>query len=386
MVGFRSFDFYRNIPKDLTETTSHGALLSICASIFMITLFLLELWNFVSPSVTTDVILEPNTESLMRINFNITVLDTPCEFAAIDIVDVLGTRNENVTKNINKWQVDEFGNRKNYEGRNREQRELEHDSHHDLEVLNANGIHAATLDEAGLEKQLRTHKYVLVNFFAPWCVWCQRLEPVWEAFAERMEADRTPVSVVKVDCVASRDLCVTQRVQAFPLLRLFRDRVAVTDYRSDRTVDAFKQFILEFIAQDEQLAKLSEQARQLQLEEKKEENIMHPGCMLSGFLLVNRVPGNFHIESRSKHHNLNPVMANLSHIVNHLSFGPVLTTNSINLLENIPKSYFDIKKTHIIDEHRYRVELVHQAFHHYIKVTNYYILYLFFILIVIINC
>ena len=33
------------------------------------------------------------------------------------------------------------------------------------------------------------------------------------------------------------------------------------------------------------------------------------------------MPGNFHIESRSKFHNLNPEMSNLSHTVNHLSFG-----------------------------------------------------------------
>ena len=44
----------------------------------------------------------------------------------------------------------------------------------------------------------------------------------------------------------------------------------------------------------------------------------------SGYLLVNRVPGNFHLEARSKHHNLNAAMTNLSHIVNHLSFGQPL--------------------------------------------------------------
>lgn len=381
MVGFRNLDFYRNIPRDLTETTSHGALLSICATIFMCTLFVLELWNFMQVGVTTDVILEPNNEGLMRINFNITVLDTPCDFATIDIVDVLGTRNDNVTKNINKWQVDENGMRKGYEGRNKEQKDLEHDSHHDLEALNANGIHAITVDESNFDKHLNTHKYVFVNFYAPWCVWCQRLEPVWEAFAERVEADHISISIIKVDCVASRDLCVSQRVQAFPLLRLFKQKEAITDYRSDRTVDAFRDFILDYLAHDEQLAKLSEEARQLQLEEKKEENIQHPGCMLSGFLLVNRVPGNFHIESRSKHHNLNPAMANLSHIVNHLSFGPVLTPDSINLLGNIPNSYFDIQKTHIIDGYGYKVEQVHQAFHHYIKVFSFIIFYNYFLLL-----
>jgi hypothetical protein len=38
--------------------------------------------------------------------------------------------------------------------------------------------------------------------------------------------------------------------------------------------------------------------------------------------LVNRVPGNFHIEMRSKYHSVHPPVANLSHVVNSLTFGP----------------------------------------------------------------
>ena len=41
-------------------------------------------------------------EQQLRINFNITMLDLPCEFAAIDMLDVLGTNRFNVTKNIEK--------------------------------------------------------------------------------------------------------------------------------------------------------------------------------------------------------------------------------------------------------------------------------------------
>ncbi len=242
----------------------------------------------------------------------------------------MGTRNENVTKNINKWQVDENGIRKNYEGRNREQRDLEHDTHHNLEVLNANGIHAVNIDNKQFEPWLQAHKYTFVNFYAPWCVWCQRLEPVWEAFAERAEADKLPVSIVKVDCVENRDLCVSMKIQAFPMLRMFKAGEAMSDYRSDRTVDAFSEFVKLQLAQDEQLNKLNEAQRTLRQKEQEAQKADHPGCMLSGFLLVNRVPGNFHIEARSKHHNLNPAMSNLSHVVNHLSFGPLLTKNAVS--------------------------------------------------------
>lgn len=45
-----------------------------------------------------------------------------------------------------------------------------------------------------------------------------------------------------------------------------------------------------------------------------------------------RVPGNFHIEARSIHHNLNPVVSNMSHVVNQLTFGPILTKSALKYI------------------------------------------------------
>ena len=35
--------------------------------------------------------MDANTDTLLRINFNVTMLDLPCEYAAVDVVDVIGT-------------------------------------------------------------------------------------------------------------------------------------------------------------------------------------------------------------------------------------------------------------------------------------------------------
>lgn len=372
MQRLRQFDLYRNIPKDLTETSSHGAILSLCATIFMLALFVAELWAFISPALVTNMVIDPSSDALLRINFNITVVDMPCEYATIDVVDVLGTRNDNVTININKWQVDENGIRRSYEGRNNEQRELEHDTHHDLEALLSNGVHAFAIEDTNaFNDWLDNHDYTFVDFYAPWCIWCQRLEPVWEAFAERQEETRSAVTVVKVDCVTNRDLCMEQHIQAFPTLRMFKRReVQAPDYRSDRTVEALVEFANSRLALDEQFAQLTAQAKEAHLVEKEATRTDHPGCMLAGFLLVNRVPGNFHIEARSKHHNLNPAMANLSHVVNHLSFGPTLSPRAISIVNSIPSEYFSIAKTQPINDRFFINGQIHQAMHHFIKVLR----------------
>lgn len=323
-AGIKNMDFYRKIPRDLTESSMHGSILSVAATIFMITLFILEFWSFVSPEYVSNVVVDPNMDSLLRINFNITVLDVPCEFATIDIVDVLGTREDNVTKNINKWEIDSAGIRRDYHGRNRLQAEILHEDHHNLEELHRNGVHATALNEAEFDEFLQSQPYTFVDFYAPWCIWCQRLEPVWEAFAEEVEKEELQVKVVKVDCTVNSKLCAANQIRAFPSLKLFKGKEhQLPDYSSDRSVAAFLEFTKKRLSMDEQVKQMT--AAQLEAhEETKKNHVVHPGCLMSGFLLVNRVPGNFHIEARSDYHNLNPFNSNLSHVVNWLSFGPML--------------------------------------------------------------
>ena len=345
--------------------------MSVCASIFMLVLFFAELWAFLSATTTSSVVLDPNQERFVRINFNITVFDIPCEFAMLDVVDILGTRNDNVTKNINKWNVDSKGARMGYDGRNREQKEIEHDTHHDNEALHANGVHALELEESRFPNWIQEHEFTFVNFYAPWCIWCQRLEPVWEAFAE--EAQNIPeiqdISIVKVDCVASRNLCMEQRVQAFPTLRMFKGKdVQPPDYRNDRTVEALVDYLKTKMSIENHIATLPDHAQKAHRDMHAVEE--HPGCLMAGFLLVNRVPGNFHIEARSSYHNLNPVMANLSHRVNALSFGPIMSQKAKNMLTSIPKEYFSLESVSPIDNRVYVNSNLHTAYHHYLKVVS----------------
>ena len=117
-------DFFRKIPADLTETTITGAALSVAACIFMGVLFIVEFYAFLSTTVETGVMLDTNSDTLLRINFNVTMLDLQCDYAAVDVVDVLGTNSMNVTKNVEKWQLDEHGKRMIFQGRNREQKAI----------------------------------------------------------------------------------------------------------------------------------------------------------------------------------------------------------------------------------------------------------------------
>jgi hypothetical protein len=61
---------------------------------FMLILFVVELAAFMSTTIDTSVILDTNADTQLRINFNITLMDLSCEFATIDVYDVLGTNTQ----------------------------------------------------------------------------------------------------------------------------------------------------------------------------------------------------------------------------------------------------------------------------------------------------
>lgn len=94
----------------------------------------------------------------------------------------------------------------------------------------------------------------------------------------------------------------------------------------------------------------------------------HPGCQLSGHLLLDRVPGNFHILARSKHHDLAPHQTNVSHQVNSLSIGSPYTARLVSEMKGIPAEV--TSKMTPMNGNVYTTQNLHESYHHYLKVVS----------------
>ncbi|KAL3823291.1 hypothetical protein ACHAXA_003439 [Cyclostephanos tholiformis] len=380
-----SMDFYRRVPKDLTEATSLGAFMSICAVVVMVVLFLSETIAFARTAMETSIALDENDQPQIRLNFNITLMDLHCDYVSVDVWDTLGTNRQNVTKNIEKWQLDEAGQRRIFSGRNREQREVVHEEHEEtMEELHENGEQAVELGPDNFMPFLMGHELAFIDMYAPWCIWCQRLQPTWEKFAEEVHKMGMPVGVGKVNCVTQAQLCKDQRVMAFPTLRWYKGGEAIMpDYNQDRTVAALTGYAKRKLEMEQKYkdweAKVGEGSANMPKPSAGASRPAHPGCQVSGHLMVNRVPGNFHIEAKSVNHNLNAAMTNLTHRVNHLSFGEPITKLQSHMentpfmrkvkrvLKQVPDEH---KQFNPMDDKVYATTKFHQAFHHYIKVVS----------------
>merc|ERR1719399_1917001 len=68
-------------------------------------LFVSNIGEYMSMTTVTDVALDDTGDVHMRLFFNVTMERLPCQFATVDLADVMGTSLTNVTAEIVKFRV-----------------------------------------------------------------------------------------------------------------------------------------------------------------------------------------------------------------------------------------------------------------------------------------
>lgn len=416
---------YRKVPADILEGSKRGSFISVLALFVMATLFVLETRDFFSSSLVTDLSLDSNKDPKIRVNFNITMMDLSCEYATVDVVSVLGTQ-QNVTTSIRKWSIDAEGVKRYFNERNLKQHDIklkDESVKESIDELHEDGEDAVSLDDTTLQYARDENQYLFVDFYASWCSHCRDLAPTWETLAEVMnmaaeaavderieqgehkhdysEEDyaaakrvELPVMIAKVDCVTHKALCQDQGIRAYPTIRLFIDGKPYEkgDYRGHRTVLDFTAFLSSAEGENKQneesgvdkaheIAKerLDISAEELEWSEKikSQRHRMHhapwvaadhPGCQITGILMLDRVPGNFNIQARSSAHNLVPHMTNVSHEVHYLSFGDSHVFQEGRQMLRIPPKF--VENITPMNGNVYVTQNLHEAHHHYLKLVT----------------
>jgi len=99
----KKFDIYRKIPKDLTQPTVAGAVVSICCVVFITFMLGTELLWFVSPDIRSDLTVDnTNPTDRIPVRINITLPKMKCEHLGIDIQDDMGRHEVGFVENTVK--------------------------------------------------------------------------------------------------------------------------------------------------------------------------------------------------------------------------------------------------------------------------------------------
>jgi len=110
-------------------------------------------------------------------------------------------------------------------------------------VALALGSAVLDLDKDTFDQAIKDHPLIMVEFFAPWCGHCKRLEPEYEKAAEELKGVAT-MAKVNADAEINRPLASTYGIRGFPTLKIFRNgSFQPTDYNGERSASAMVSFM-----------------------------------------------------------------------------------------------------------------------------------------------
>mmetsp|Transcript_16683 Transcript_16683/g.37562 ORF Transcript_16683/g.37562 Transcript_16683/m.37562 type:complete len:467 (+) Transcript_16683:110-1510(+) len=365
------FDAFRTVPKDLAEASVTGAFMTMVSVIVCTVLFLCETSAFMTSKPTTRVMIDSNQDALLRINFDVHMLDMACDFVTVGVWDAFGTERMNITRNVQKQRIDHKGSRKGHPYSEDELTELEFSdksfTKEELSELDADwGSSSDHFKHDDFQAVVDAHDFTMVNFYADWCPHCRQFGPTWKVFEDKVNDGQDPIKdadgvttnvrVLKINCVDFEETCQEQSVQSFPTIRLYKRSSKEKEWKEfngPRKIEALSGWLRSEVGQ-----------RHLHSGAMYHE-MFNEGCRISGYLEVARVPGTVHFQAtHTNEKTLNLAFTNVSHKVYHFSFGEA-PRQSMNAL---PSEYR--RQVNPLDGRDFIVDKFHKAPNHFIKVVH----------------
>ena len=99
---------------------------------------------------------------------------------------------------------------------------------------------AININQSQFEQFMHEEKPVLVDYWAPWCVYCRRIAPAYEKIAEEY-ADQLVIGKVNID--EESQIAEAEKIEVIPTMVLYRGGKAVDSIVAPDSKAAIERFI-----------------------------------------------------------------------------------------------------------------------------------------------
>jgi protein disulfide-isomerase-like protein len=112
----------------------------------------------------------------------------------------------------------------------------------------------AELDDSNFVPYIEREDIIIVEFYAPWCGHCKKLEPTYADAAKRLATEQPNVRFAKVDSTSdtAKDIKAKYMVTGFPMVFVFRGgekQYKILEQPQERTVDRIAAIVKHEAAQ-----------------------------------------------------------------------------------------------------------------------------------------
>ncbi|KAF6138034.1 hypothetical protein GIB67_042939 [Kingdonia uniflora] len=279
-------------------------------------LFGMEIGDYLTLSMSTLVVVDKSTDGeFLLIELNISFPAFSCEFASVDENDVLGTNRLNITKIICKFSIYQ-----NLIPTGTEYhpgpvpKVIKHRDEGDEEYSEG----SISLTAYTFLRYAQHYPILVVNFFAPWCYWTNRLKPSWKKVAKIISE--------------TYDLEVDGRSD-------FKDEHGQHDHESyygDRDIKTLvkrMEALVAHIPMESHKLVVGNKSNNATRDSKRPAPLTG-GCRIQCFVRVKKVLGYFVSLARSESHSFDPSQMNISHVIS-LSLGKKISPRLLAKVKKI---------------------------------------------------
>nr|UZC53371.1 petunia protein disulfide isomerase-1 [Petunia x hybrida] len=106
--------------------------------------------------------------------------------------------------------------------------------------------YVVTLDHSNFSDFVGQHKFIVVEFYAPWCGHCKKLAPEFEKAAQILSQNDPPVVLAKVDANEEQNKILASEfdVRGFPTIKILRyGGSVVQDFKGPREADGIVSYL-----------------------------------------------------------------------------------------------------------------------------------------------